>query len=409
MELYGTSMAIWKQALLSLVVIAGIGVAWFFWFPGAQDVAARFGLVAAAPSGEGGSAASGGGAPAGGGARGPGGFGGGGARATNVVAQAAETAVINTKLSALGDATALRSVTIVPDASGRLDEILIENGAMVEAGEIIARLDSDAEKIALDRVRLALADAQSTYDRYRQLSTITGSQVQAAQLALDNARLAYDSARLDADNRDIRAPISGHVGIIAVDAGNTVTSSTVIGTIEDRSALIVSFYVPERLIGAVRIGDPVNAVPVARPQQTVSGVVSAIDNRVDTASGTFEVQARVPNEDDSLRPGMSFTIAMDFPGDTFVAVNPLAIQWGSDGAYVWKVVDGKAQRAGIRIVQRNTESVLIAGEVAEGDAVITEGLDGLREGAAIAIAGASATASADPSAPSAGNGAAASN
>ena len=71
-----------------------------------------------------------------------------------------------------------------------------------------------------------------------------------------------------------------------------MTTQTEIATIEDRSALIVSFWVPERLMGALALGDAVSAVPVALPQADVTGTVTAIDNRVDTASGTFEVRGR---------------------------------------------------------------------------------------------------------------------
>jgi RND family efflux transporter MFP subunit len=108
---------------------------------------------------------------------------------------------------------------------------------------------------------------------------------------------------------------------------------------------------------------------------------------VDSASGTFEVQASIPNTDDSLRAGMAFTVTMNFPGDSFPAVDPLAVQWGSDGAYVWTDKNGKAEQVKVRIVQRNTENVLVAGDLKAGDPIITEGISGLHPGAAIEILG----------------------
>ena len=65
---------------------------------------------------------------------------------------------------------------------------------------------------------------------------------------------------------------------------------------------------------------------------------------------------------------------MKFPGDTYPSVDPLAIQWGTDGAFVWAVRDGKAERVPVRIVQRNTESVLVVGRSRRGDSVVTEGV-----------------------------------
>lgn len=376
-------MAIWKQAILSLLVLAAIAIAWFFYFPGAQDVASRFGISFG--SGETDTAAGGGGRPGG---AGFGGFGGRGA--TQVVADPIGSEVINDELTALGNGSALHSVVVTPHAAGRLTEVLVESGATVKAGDVIARLDDESQQIAFDRASLSLKDAKTTLERIRQLvaaNTMTQSQVQAAELSVSTAELGLRSAELDLRNRTITAPIDGRIGIISVDAGNQVTTQTEIATIEDRSTVIVSFWVPERLMGALEPGVAVKAVPVALPQAELEGVISAVDSKIDTTSGTFEVQAMLLNDDDLLRAGMSFTVSMRFAGDAFTAVDPLSIQWGSDGAYVWRVIDGKAVRTPIRIVQRNTESVLVSGELAVGDAVITEGLEGLREGQDVAIAG----------------------
>ena len=119
----------------------------------------------------------------------------------------------------------------------------------------------------------------------------------------------------------------------------------------------------------------------------LDGKITAVDNRLDEASRTMRVQATIPNRDDRLRAGMSFQVTMKFAGDTYPAVEPLAIQWGSDGAFVWLVRDGKGERVPVRIVQRNTESVLVQGDLAEGDMVVTEGVHLVRQGAALRIAG----------------------
>jgi len=77
---------------------------------------------------------------------------------------------------------------------------------------------------------------------------------------------------------------------------------------------------------------------------------------------------------------------MKFPGQTYPAVSPLAILWGSDGAYVWQIEDGKAKRVPVRIIQRNTETVLIDAEIDSGDMVVTEGTQSVSEGGAVRLA-----------------------
>src|SRR5690606_14582877 len=83
---------------------------------------------------------------------------------------------------------------------------------------------------------------------------------------------------------------------------------------------------------------------------------------------------------------MSFEVEMSFPGDTYPAVDPLAIQWGTDGAFVWTIDEsGMARRGGVRIVQRNTNSVLVSGDFGGAGVVVTEGIHSVREGAPVRL------------------------
>lgn len=392
-------MAVWKQIILSLLLIGIVGIAWYVFYPGAQTLVGKYvpvlSMAASQPVGAGAGAGNSAGPAAGGGGRG--GFGGGGGRggfggnrATLVVVQQADTQITNDKASALGSGIALHAVVVTAGASGTLTGILAKSGEKVTAGQVIATLDSSAEQIAYDKAKIALEDAQMTLARYESLAksnSYTQAQLQAVQLAENTAQLSFDNAALTLKNRSISSPIEGTLGILQVDIGSAVTTSTVIVTITDNSAILVSFWLPERLSGAVKLGAAVTATPVARPQDEVQGKVVAVDNKIDAASGTFQVQAEVPNTNSNLRAGMSFTVSMSFPGDSFVAVNPLAIQWGSDGSYVWQVVDAKAERVPVTIVQRNSESVLVSGPLKAGAEVVTEGLDGLRPGAAVQIDG----------------------
>ncbi|MBU0581535.1 MAG: efflux RND transporter periplasmic adaptor subunit [Alphaproteobacteria bacterium] len=371
-------MAAWKQFLVVLVLLVAAAAAWVKFFPGAPDVLARWGIdwasAAVAPkqggSGEEGSRRQ----------RGP---------QTAVVVAPVRNATINDKLSAIGTGRANRSVTVNPYDSGRLTEILVESGQTIEQGGVIARLDAEAEEIAVDRARIALDDAQARMKRITALrtsNTATAVQVTEADLALSNAQLALRDSELALDRRSVRSPISGIVGIVPVEAGNYVTTQTAIVTIEDRSTIIVDFWVPERYASGIAVGAPLSATPIARPNEVLEGTVSAVDNRLDEESRTLLVQAKLDNARDTLRPGMSFQVSMRFPGDTYPSVDPLAIQWGTDGAFVWAVRDGRAVRVSVRIVQRNTESVLVSAELTEGDSVVTEGVHVVRDGAELLIA-----------------------
>ncbi|MGF7062038.1 efflux RND transporter periplasmic adaptor subunit [Aminobacter sp. BE322] len=373
-------MAAWKQIVLAIVIVLAAAAGWVLFVPGSREVLARWGIDwAQASAGKTEQAQAGGNRER-----------GRGTAQTPVVTRPVTTGTINDRLSAIGTGRALNSVVINPYAAGRLTEIAVQAGEKVEAGAVIARLDADSEEIALERARIAQGDAEASLERIRALratNTATAVQLREADLAVENARLAVRDAALALDRRTITAPIKGIVGILPVEAGNYVTSQTTIATIDDRSRIIVDFWVPERFTGLIAVGQPLSATSVVRPGQVFDGVVSAVDNRLDDQSRTLRVQARLDNEGDALRAGMSFQVAMRFPGDTYPSVDPLAIQWGSDGAFVWALADGKAKRVPVRIVQRNTDSVLVQAALVAGDQVVTEGIHTVREGAQLLIAG----------------------
>lgn len=372
-------MAVWKQLLLALVVLAAAVFVWVKFVPGAHDVLAGLGVewaadaVAPRPSGEPASREEVNEAPR-----------------TAVVTALVNNAVINDRLSAIGTGRANNSVTVKPYSPGRVARIDVRSGTRIDIGQVIATLDSEVEAIALDRAKIALADAEAKLERIRSLrSANTASQVQLtdSELVVGNARLALRDAQLNLDRRSITAPIAGIVGILPVEAGNYVTTDTVVAVIDDRSSVKIDFYVPERFAANMAVGGALTASPISRPDEVFQGEVSAVDNRVDDRSRTLLVQAEVDNSADTLRAGMSFRVEVRFPGDAYPSVDPLAIQWGTDGAFVWVIRDGKAKRTPVRIVQRNTESVLVAADgLTPGDTVVTEGVHAVREGADVLVA-----------------------
>ncbi len=371
-------MSVWKQIAFSVVLLVAAAVAWAKFFPGADKVLARWGMDWAIAATENTAKPAGGN----GGRQGSG-------QAPSVVTAPVVMAKINDRLQAIGTGRARASVTVNPFTSGRLTEISVSPGAMVQAGDVIARLDSNAEEIVLDRARIARDDAEAKLERMKTLrtsNTATAVQLADAEVVLRNAELAVRDAELALERRAVEAPISGIVGILPVEVGNYVTTQTPIATIDDRSTIQVDFWVPERYATAVKVGATVTASPIARPSVVIQGTVSAVDNRIDEASRTLLVRADLPNPDDALRAGMSFQVGMQFPGDEYPSVSPLAIQWGSDGAFIWAIEDGKAKRMPVRIVQRNSESVLVEAPIRSGDIIVAEGVQNVREGSEVQVA-----------------------
>jgi RND family efflux transporter MFP subunit len=368
-------MAWWKQGGIVAALVAGALLAWAWFLPGSAPLFARIGIDAPSARAEGD------------GAGGPGGFGARGGPPAVLTATVGEGAA-NGRISAIGDGRAIRSVAVAPLVAGRIVEVAVGPGATVAAGETIARLDDDAEAIGVARAELAVKDAETTLalvERLRGTGATTDVQLREAELALERARLELRDAELALDRRRITAPLAGIVGILPVESGQQVTTSTEIATIDDRSRILVDFRVPERWVGRLAAGDPLEATALARPDVVLKGTIHAVDNRVDQASRTLRVQAMIENEGDMLRAGMAFRIAIGFPGEPFPAVDPLAIQWSSEGAYVWAIRDGRTVRVPVRIVQRSSDEVLVAGDLVSGERIVTEGIHRLRDGSEVRV------------------------
>ncbi|MBW9087633.1 efflux RND transporter periplasmic adaptor subunit [Rhizobium wenxiniae] len=310
-----------------------------------------------------------------------------GGQAVLVATRPVGTGIVNDSLSAIGDGEAIQSVIVMPQAAGTINEILVKSGDRVKKGQILAQLDDDEQIILRDQAQVLLRSATEKSDSYKNLKSFSRLEVLDAQISEETAQLALTNAQLALKRRSVVAPIDGIVGIVAVNIGDNVTTSSNVVTIDNRSELLVDFWAPERFAVQIKTGMPVEATSISRPGSTYKGSVEAVDNRVDPASRTIRIRAKIPNGDDELRAGMSFGVTMRFPGETYPSVDPLAIQWDTQGSFVWRIEDHKSVKARVRIIQRNPDAILVAAELNEGDAIATEGLQRVREGGAVRIAG----------------------
>ncbi|HVW91248.1 MAG TPA: efflux RND transporter periplasmic adaptor subunit [Devosia sp.] len=378
---------------MSILVLVVAAAGYIYFVPGSDQTLKSLGINAALPTAY---AASGDAAPPagaqkaqGGTQRGgrPGGPGGFARQTPTVITLPVTTSTIDAKLSAIGQGTAVQSVSVTTQATGTLVKFDVKPGDKVKAGQVIAELDSDAEQIAYDKANLAAKDAADTLARTKSLAqsnNATTAQLNTAQLAADTANLELRNAKLALDKRTITTPIDGTIGLYQVTPGNAVGAQTVVTTIDDTSSLLVNYWVPERYAPVIKPGMPVTAQPVALPGTSITGEVTAVDSRIDPTSRTLEVQATVPNKDGAITPGMAFQVSMGFPGDTYPAVDPLAIQWGSTGSYVWQLTpDSKVKKSLVQIIQRNSDGILVKGDIKPGDEVVTQGVLLLSEGIAV--------------------------
>ncbi|UXN75590.1 efflux RND transporter periplasmic adaptor subunit [Devosia sp. A8/3-2] len=207
----------------------------------------------------------------------------------------------------------------------------------------------------------------------------------AARLAAANADLELRNASVALGRRTITSPIAGTIGLIRVTLGNYVPAQTTVTTVDDTSAISVDFWVPERYASAIAPGMPVSVTAIALPGRVFDGEVNAVDNRLDPASRTLQCRPRSPMRTRPCAPACPSPSRCAFPANN----SRRSIRWPScgqpRGSYVWKYADGKATRVMAEIIQRNSDGVLVRADLKPGDAIITEGILQLSEGAEVTL------------------------
>lgn len=304
-------------------------------------------------------------------------------RTVRVVVEPLQLSTARTRVEAVGTSRAVQSIAIHPATSGEVVTVNFQPGQPVNKGDVLVALDQRDEKLAVDLAGVRLHDATRLYERYERTGdsgAITPTTLDTARTAVEAARIELDRAKIALDYRTIEAPFDGYVGITDVDPGDRINPDTMITTLDDRSALLVSFDIPEVLVGDLEVGDEVEIATWQDRGPQAYGVIVDIGSRIDPATRTFVARAWVENETDRLRPGMSFRVAVNLEGTPYPVIAETGVQWGAEGAYVWSVVDRRAQRVPVTVIQRQQGQILVDAELQEGDLIIVEGVQRVRDG-----------------------------
>jgi len=368
-------MSLPKQLLLCLILVAAAAVGWYAYQNPDMIGLARESATEAGPGEARGS---------GHGNRIPGLLGSGGA--VNVITTPVIMDEGGETIVALGTAKAVRSVTLFPQVTGVVTEILVKAGDRVESGAVLLRLEADEEQVALDRARVALEQANATLERSRALAesrTISAAALLDAETAAELAEIEIRAAEIALRRRNLVAPFSGAAGLTDISVGDLVSNTTEIVTLDDLSTIRVNFEVPERWAERISQGQVIEATAQALPGAVFAGTISGIDNRIDETTRTLRLEAELANEGQALKTGMAVTVELHFDSGRQLAVPTLSVQWDRRGSFVWKAVEGAARRADVTIIRRQSGMVIVEGDVAAGEAVVVEGIQRLREGARV--------------------------
>lgn len=331
-----------------------------------------------------------------------------------VSASAVERVDLPVHYNALGTVTAFNTVVVRSRVDGELIKVLFEEGQRVKAGDLLAVIDPRSYRVALDEAegtlqqnQAQLRNAEIDLQRYRDLfaeDSIARQTLDTQQALVNQYRgtlkanqASVDQAKLNLQFSQVRAPIGGRLGLRQVDVGNQISTGDTAGlvVITQVQPINVVFSLPEPQLPLIRqqltSGKPLPVEAFDRNQQMAlaSGALASIDNQIDITTGTLKLKARFDNNDEALFPNQFVNVrllAQTLPQVLVISAN--AVQRGSQGSFVY-VLDGD-NRVSMRTVTLGVtaeERLQVLSGLEAGERVVTEGVDRLRDGMQVKVAG----------------------
>jgi membrane fusion protein (multidrug efflux system) len=390
------------KTLHTVVAVVGIALtaagAWWWQHrdaPGAVPAASSgAGPAATAGGGPGGAA---GGAPGGvpGGAPGarPGGPSGGGAPGGGPRGPAAvevgkvQAVRLVDDAQAVGSLRSLQSVVVRPEVSGRVMRIGFQDGRSVQKGQLLLQLDDTLQQAQMQQAQAQASIARTNLQRSRELLSqgfVSQSAVDQNAAAVEVAEAQVALARAQLGRMRVLAPFNGVTGIKQISVGDYLKDGADVVSLEDVSAMLVDFRLPERYIAQMRPGLAVEITVDALGGATFAGRVEALDAQVDANGRSLLVRARVDNPGSRLKSGMFVRPRVVFAQrDNALVVPEEALVPQGGKQFLFKVVPGEggqrvARRIEARIGVRQPGRVEILEGLQAGDQVVTAGHTRLR-------------------------------
>ncbi|QNH75813.1 efflux RND transporter periplasmic adaptor subunit [Pseudomonas protegens] len=317
-------------------------------------------------------------------------------------------------VSGIGTVLSLHSVIIRPQVDGILTRLLVKEGQLVKAGDLLATLDDRSIRANLDQAKAQLAQnqaqlqvAQINLKRYKLLSVDDGvsKQTYDQQAALVNQlnataqgnQAAIDAAQVQLSYTQIRSPVTGRVGIRTVDEGNFLRMSDAQGlfSVTQIDPIAVEFSLPQQMLPTlqqlVRAQDPAAVQAYLGTDSNKAdallgnGHLSLIDNQIDTGTGTLRAKAEFANPQQKLWPGQLVTVKIQTALDQgALTVPPTVVQRGLDQHFVFRVKGQQVERVPVQLLYQDSELNIIAG-VQAGDILVSDGQSRLKPGSQVQV------------------------
>ena len=301
----------------------------------------------------------------------------------------------------IGSVAAIHQVTINPEVGGRVTKIFFEPGSSVKTGDPLVQLNDAPEHGDLASYQAQARWAQTTLQRSSELAQHqyeARETVDQKQSQLDQARAGIVKTEALIEQKLIRAPFSGQLGMRQIEVGQYLTQGAPIVTLTDLSMLYVNFTLPSPMRSQISVGQKVNATADAYPGRGFEAEITTIEPQVSADTRTMMVQATMRNPENALLPGMFVNAAVVLPAQPDVVVLPeTAVDYTLYGDSVYVIredgADGqgkpilKAVRTPVKTGARWDGKVAIVNGLQPGLRVVAAGQIKLQDGVQVAVTG----------------------
>ncbi len=308
------------------------------------------------------------------------------ARNQSVITAPASLRPMGASVELLGSVRARESVQISAPVAELVSRILFEQGQRVEQGQLLVELAHASEAARLRSAEAERAEAEANLKRQQDLhrkNLSSEAELDLARARALSARAAVDEAQAALDERLIRAPFSGLLGLRDVSPGAYLGAGDVITSLQDTSRLEIEFQLPEDALGYWNDQAQLQVRVPALNQAELTATPTQDAGRLSADSRSLRARAQLPETALPLRPGMLVVLNLQQASAPVLAVPEAALIPTQQGYSLFAVEQGKARRLQVTVGQRQRGWVEISEGLSEGDVVVIHGGDKLRPGAAI--------------------------
>lgn len=303
------------------------------------------------------------------------------------------TEVWDRSLTSVGSLVASRGVYVTTEVAGQVETISFESGQAVAAGVPLVQLNAAVDRADLEGLAAEVRLAEVEFRRGEELlekRNISRSEYDRLQAQLAFARAQVAAKRAQINEKTIRAPFDGLLGIRLVDVGEYLAPGARVVLLQDLSPIFVDYTLPERYVDMVAPGLSVEVTVQGYGQEIFNGRISAQDPGVDPGTRALRIRATLDNPTGRLRPGMFAEVKTLLGESRGVMTLPrTAIAFAPYGDTVFKILekDGQptVQRIPVKTGEDRGDKVQILDGLASGDRVVNTGQLKLRNGQAIQI------------------------